>query len=341
MVARLAGRTPTVDQVAIAYQSPANSYMSFTQIDAALNGYGMDGTYARPFLPQDADNAIEYGFPAICLVWYQSMPQKFSAFNGAHFIAIYGTDGLNNLLYRDPLAPDGRELVITFAQLSAAMRDVTLGGQYASQGMVCAVKATPPPPPGVTVDIRPYFEPPGAVGQYTVFSWLDGSKTQDQQLRRLGDGTIALVKGGDYERWRFANSEMQRAEDTSMGGGLAYTQNWARWLPQVVTVGWTYFNSPRVVVKRRADCVTTADSITTDYLTIHALHKLWHSPYDLDFTNVLEIHWRKTQGGMIQEKYFIAPGLAYVAWGAGEIEAAISEIPLGRPSLPWASWGCG
>jgi hypothetical protein len=174
-----------------------------------------------------------------------------------------------------------------------------------------------------------------------VFSWLDGSKTQDQQLRRLGDGTIALVKGGDYERWRFANSEMQRAEDTSMGGGLAYTQNWARWLPQVVTIGATYTNTPRIVVKRRADCVTTADSITTDYLTIAALHKLWHSPYDLDFTNVLEIHWRKTQGGTIQEKYFIAPGLAYVAWGAGEIEAAVSELPLGRPSLPWSSWGCG
>ena len=89
--------------------------------------------------------------------------------------------------------------------------------------------------------------------------------------------------------------------------------------------------------------MTTADAVTTDYLTIAALHPSWQSPANpgLSFSNVLEIHWRKTPDGLIQEKYFVAPRLAYVAWGPGEIVAAISEMPQGRPPLPWSSWGCG
>lgn len=201
----------------------------------------------------------------------------------------------------------------------------------------------PPPPTGQQVDILPYFTPTADVGQFAVLAWLDGSHTQDQQLQRRSDGTITLVKGNDYERWKFTDDGMVRYEDTSMGGALAYTQNGARWLPQVVNVGATYANSVRVTVKRRGDCSVVADDMTTDYLTVAALHRQWSSPANaaLTFANVLEIHWRKTPAGQIQERYFVALGLAYVAWGRDTIEAAVSELPSGRPALPWASWGCG
>ena len=136
---------------------------------------------------------------------------------------------------------------------------------------------------------------------------------------------------------------MKRYEDTSMNANLAYTQNGARWLPRTVTIGVTYQNTVRVTVRRRADCSIVADDTTTDYLTVAALHRQWASPANpaLSFSNVLEIHWRKSPNGAIEEKYFVALGLAYVAWGRGDIEAAVSELPGGRPPLPWSSWGCG
>ncbi len=210
-----------------------------------------------------------------------------------------------------------------------------------------ATQPPPPPPPpptgGQQVDILPYFAPTGDVGQFSVLAWLDGSRTQDQQLQRRADSTITLVKGNDYERWAFSGGDMKRYEDTSMNANLAYTQNGARWLPRTVTVGMTYQNTVRVTVRRRDGCSIVADDTTTDYLTVAALHPQWSSPANpaLTFANVLEIHWRKSPNGPIEEKYFVALGLAYVAWGRGEIEAAVAELPGGRPPLPWRSWGCG
>lgn len=198
-----------------------------------------------------------------------------------------------------------------------------------------------PPPAGETVDLTLYMTPAGDVGQFTVLSWLDGSRTQDQQLQRRDDSTITLVKGNDYERWAFSGGDLKRYEDTSMSADAAYTQNGARWLPRTVTIGQTYVNNPRITVRRKVDCAVLSDQTTTDYLTVAALHKSWRSPFGITLADVLEIHWRKSPGGPIQEVYFIAPRLAYVAWGEGEIEAAVSELPQGRPALPWRAWGCG
>ena len=139
MVVRIAERFPTVDQVAIQYQNPANSNMTFTQLDYALGGYGMDGIHKRPYYARDISTSILAGKPVIALVWYQSLPQKFSTFNGSHFIAIYGTNG-ESLLYRDPLANNGEELRITFAQLDKAMSDVIQGNNYPNQAMDCIAK---------------------------------------------------------------------------------------------------------------------------------------------------------------------------------------------------------
>ena len=126
-----------------------------------------------------------------------------------------------------------------------------------------------------------------------------------------------------------------------MSADAAYTQNGARWLPRTVTVGATYTNSPRITVRRKADCAVLSDQTTTDYLTVAALHKSWRSPFGITLADVLEIHWRKSPGGPIQERYFLAPRLAYVAWGRNSVEAAVSELPQGRPALPWRAWGCG
>ena len=129
--------TPTVNDIALTYQSPPNSYMSFAQIGAALWGYDMLGTHVRPFMPLDIEQEIIKGLPVIALVWYQSLPQTFDTFNGSHFIVIYGTYGDDGLLYHDPLAPGDVITIISFVTLELAMRDVVSGGNHANQGMTC------------------------------------------------------------------------------------------------------------------------------------------------------------------------------------------------------------
>jgi hypothetical protein len=335
MVARLAGGTPTVDEVALAYQSPPNSYMSFTQIDAALNGYGMDGTYARPFLPQDADNGIEYGLPSICLVWYQALPQKFSTFNGAHFIAVYGTDGTNSLLYRDPLAPDGRELAITFAQLSAAMSAVTQGGQLANQGMVCAVK----PPPAATVDLLPYLR-----GNGTLYEVRHPSGAQERFQTQVAGNEFYLVKNSQYEALKSDGDFIWRGLDTSPGPAPVYAerpgamryyrqyeagQSWARWCKRHMAAGETYTGpGHHVQFHYKSDCALSAANSgdAVNRVTLVRLHatKTWNG---ITCNDVAEL----TNGA---ERFWFARGLGLVAWQSSWGESAVSEIhaPGTRPN---------
>lgn len=336
MVARLASRTPTVDEVALAYQSPPNSYMSFTQIDAALNGHGMDGTYARPFLPQDADNGIEYGLPSICLVWYQALPQRFSSFNGTHFIVIYGSDGTSNLLYRDPLAPDGRELAITFAQLNAAMVAVTQGGQLASQGMVCAVK--PAPPVGTAVDLLPYLR-----GDGTLYEVRHPSGAQERFQTQVDGTTFYLVKNSQYEALRSDGDFIWRGLDTSPGPAPSYAerpgasryyrqyetgQTWARWCKRHMVAGETYTGPGHAVqFHYKSDCALSAanSGAAVNRVTFVRLHaaKSWNG---ITCYDVAEL----TNGA---ERFWFARGLGLVAWQSEWGESAISEIhaPGTRP----------
>ncbi len=204
-----------------------------------------------------------------------------------------------------------------------------------------------PPPSGKQVDLRPYFEPTGQYGDYVVFQFSDG-RTQAQQLAKLPDGTIALFKGEgnwingkkyqDYERFRFKDGEFQRSEDTSVGGAKAYTQHWARWLPEVVTIGAQYRNDLRVTEYDRTNCNQLASNKATDYIKVVALHQDWLSPAkaSISYDDVLELEWTKSPNGTVIERYFLAKNVSYCAWNNG----AVSERPNGRDPLGGELWGC-
>lgn len=207
----------------------------------------------------------------------------------------------------------------------------------------------PPPPMGETINIRSYFEPVYEYGPMKVIAWLDGSKTQPQQLIKRG-GSVLEAKGegewvngrryDHYERYEFVFGEMRRHEDTSMGSLQAYTQNGERWLPEVVTIGRQYVNSPRITVRSLVNCSVLSDATTTDYLTVTKRHATWDTPAGT-INNVIEVEWRKSPTGPVEEIYFYGANIGLVGWGVGTLEAVLSELPQGRTPLNPALWFCG
>lgn len=214
--------------------------------------------------------------------------------------------------------------------------------------------AVTPPPTGETINIRPYLEPQGDFGPYKVLSWLDGSRTQPQQLLRRetgileakGEGEWVMGKRYDhYERYAFIDGNMKRYEDTSPGSLEAYTQHGARWLPEVVTIGERYINQPRVTKHSLIDCKLISDKITTDYLTVTKRHDKWQALNGIVVDDVIEIEWRKSPDGPVIERYFYGKdkngGLGLVGWGKVNLEVALSELPQGRTPLDPVLWKCG
>lgn len=276
MVVRgLTDKNPTVDDVAIKYQSPANTYMNFTQVDAALNGYGVDGTDKRPFYTQGIEAAIRDGLPVIALVKYPSLPVKFSTFQGCHFIVIYGL-GIGVFLYRDPLQPEGDSLEaslslgITPEELTRAMYDVQIDGNLPAHGMTCAVKAPPvePPPVGQTYNTSSFLVPDprsfvvvdrGAAGGENISHVF----TADRMVR---------VKNGQQAEW-YSKDGLIRYRDTSPADDnsdtskppvpclyVQYTHGTpGGWIaPEVCEVGKTYTFFSDVQFKRKSDCKNLA-----------------------------------------------------------------------------------
>ena len=109
---------------------------------------------------------------------------------------------------------------------------------------------------------------------------------------------------------------------------------------EVVEVGKQYVNQPRLTTRNRKDCSLVNDTVTTDYLTVTKRHSQLESPSGITLVDVIEVEWRKSPTGNIEEVYFFANGLGLVAWGVGELEAAISELPQGREPLNPDLWGC-
>jgi hypothetical protein len=209
------------------------------------------------------------------------------------------------------------------------------------------------PTPIEILNIRPYFEPTGDIGPYKVLAWLDGSRTQPQQLLKR-DGFVIEAKGegewddnnrryDHYERYQFANSNMNRWEDTSPGNLEAYTQHGARWLPEVCELMTEYVNQPRVTKYSLIDCRLISDQVTTDYLTVAARLRSWQSPANSNIVidDVIKLEWRKSSDGKIEEVYYYGKGFGLVGWGVGTLTAAISELPEGRAPLNPNLWNCG
>ena len=136
VVQGLTNGTPTVDDVAIRFQSAPNKYMFIGELMIALRSYGVTAEYKRPLYVRDIVQMIEAGQPVIALVKYTLLPFQFSTFAGSHFVVVYGVVG-DSLLYRDPLASNGNRLMITSSELDEAMSGFDAGENLPHQGIVC------------------------------------------------------------------------------------------------------------------------------------------------------------------------------------------------------------
>ena len=137
MVVRgLTDGAPTVDDVAIRFQSVPNKYMFIGELLTALRSYGLQADYKRPLYVGEAMGMIQAGQPVIALVKYPLLPFQFSTFTGSHFIVLYGVVG-DSLLYRDPLATNDNKLAITSSELDEAMSGFDAGENLPYQGILC------------------------------------------------------------------------------------------------------------------------------------------------------------------------------------------------------------
>jgi hypothetical protein len=145
---RSRGVTVSVDDVSRATGKPAGyTYTVFADLDRAANRYGLDlrhmfGTVTLAGIREQ----IDAGRPAILLVHYQSLPEKWDlGYNASHWILVvgYSTDGF---LYHDsywPTEAGGKYIPITDEQLNAALTNVTKNGNKAYQGAYETVSAPP------------------------------------------------------------------------------------------------------------------------------------------------------------------------------------------------------
>lgn len=349
MIARLAGKTPTVDEVAIKYQIPANSYMHFNQLDTALNGYGMDGSHQRPFYAADVDMAIKgYGEPVICLVHYPALPQRFSAFSGAHFIVAYGTDG-ENILYRDPLQVAETRLEMSLAELDAAMAQAVKDGNMAYQGMVCRVKDTPVPT-GETVNVLSYQMAHPAAFRVV----YNGQHGEDVQDMALPGGAWVRRKGNNAEWWQQDEDYAYLVHDTSPtnvnGRSVCYTiykndkAGYSPKNPETMKVGqaWKETGSHFVQFRYKDNCekITTpptgnAQNACT-LLWRNKAYKFPKMPVTLDVIALMttnnEIQLYAKTNAESAAHYSAPEGLAvgWVGWDAAWGEANIEELYFDR-----------
>lgn len=135
IVGGLTNGSPTVDDIAIRFQSKPNEYMYFGELLTALRSYGLDAGYKRPLFISDIMTAIEAGRPMIALVKYPLMPRQFAVFTGYHFIVLYGYVG-DSIIYHDPLSAGYEYLLISAKELDKAMSDYSLAENLPYQGIV-------------------------------------------------------------------------------------------------------------------------------------------------------------------------------------------------------------
>ena len=110
-----------VDDFAVQFQTRPNQNMTFGDIITAIRAYNVRAEHVRPMMADGIENAIRQGLPGVALVHYPLMPYHARSFDGYHFIVIYGVRDAGDLLYRDPLAPDGKLTVVAQDALNRAM----------------------------------------------------------------------------------------------------------------------------------------------------------------------------------------------------------------------------
>jgi hypothetical protein len=338
--------SPTVNEVAIKYQNPPNEYMNFSQLDAALNGYDMNGIWKRPYFADGISETIHNGQPVIALVWYQSLPYQFDTFDGSHFITCYGTNGEDTILYRDPLAHDDTPLPITFDELDKTMRDVTQQGNNPSQGMICIVDDAPPtqPPTGKTYDLLHYLK-----GDGRLYEVKNASGGQERFQTQSNGSTFDQTKNSLAERLYVDGDFIYRGIDISPGGNRFYVQqepkgnDRARWMPRDVAIGEA-FTVSLYVQFYNWDCSESSANTggVTDTRTLREHYDTWESRAGITLQDVIRITW--DNGG---ETYFYARGFGLVGWERTHQDpntpqwSAISEIhePGQRPDnvVNWPS----
>jgi hypothetical protein len=167
-------------------------------------------------------------------------------------------------------------------------------------------------PPGNAVDMAAYFFPAaGGFGDIAILKNNWGAGDERQQLQRLGDISY-VTKNSKWERRRITTTGVFLEMDTSPNEQEYYKVE-GQWLPRYWRPGDTFTRTEKVSYYYSHNCqpsrapYTTASSIRFESLT-----PVWTSPAGVKLSNVIELAW--VLKGVVEERYWFAPGLGLVMW---------------------------
>ena len=102
--------------------------------------------------------------------------------------------------------------------------------------------------------------------------------------------------------------------DDSPGDGKYYTVNSPTgWIPAQWAVGQTFTRQETATFYYKSNCQPTGEvSNWTNQMLFKVLYAEWTSPHGIKLQNVAHLQW--LVNGVVEEEYFLAPGLGYAGW---------------------------
>lgn len=181
-----------------------------------------------------------------------------------------------------------------------------------------------------TIDLAPYFST-GSDKHSQLFELQTvGAGTERVQLKQYANGISHITKNDVYEELRVTHDRIQRSVDTSMDADhlyyLSYVGGFVDWLKRYMYIGEQFVSTPVVTVQRKSDCGVVSVNGTTDYLTLKKRHDVFVGLNNVILNDVIEVEWRKSASGEIEETYYFAKGLGLVGWGTNDGTGRVARI---------------
>lgn len=173
----------------------------------------------------------------------------------------------------------------------------------------------PAPPTGQVVDMTQYYLPPNgrAYGDISIKSTNWGQGDVRQQLQLHG-GYCYVTKGNEIEKRIIDGDKIYFILDDSPGDGKYYlVHSPTGWIPTRFAVGQTFTRQETATFYYKSNCQPTGEmSNWTNQMLFKAFYPTWTSPGGITLANVAHLQW--LVNGVVEEDYYLAPGLGYAGW---------------------------
>jgi hypothetical protein len=248
---------------------------------------------------------IDNGWPVPCRVDFNPATGQWEQ----HWVLVVGYIGDTDFYMMDPWHGD---IAVVNDRYAIAGSDILEAIFYRPE----ETTTTPPtPPPGQTVNMTQYYLPPSGrtYGDISIKSTNWGQGDIRQQLQLHG-GYCYVTKGGEIEKRMIIDGRIYFLLDDSPGDGKYYTVNSPTgWIPAQWAVGQTFTRQETATFYYKSNCQPTGEvSNWTNQMLFKVLYAEWTSPHGIKLQNVAHLQW--LVNGVVEEEYFLAPGLGYAGW---------------------------